>query len=507
MRRVFAAIVTCILLLQPLGAQLPPFGGAGELVADLKARRAATMALLGREQVLVLWSAPPRVYSTDTNYEYRQESNLLYLTGLDEEDVTLVLAPGAAGPNEFLFIRASDPFRELWNGHIPTPEEATARAGITQVFTQRGTESFDAFMAGLLGSAPSAPATPAAASARQAGTAAGLSRGGIRLALVDLPPQSMQARTDDESAASAHGAWLRRFQQQHPEVALTGASQLLSTQRQIKTRYEQRLLRRSVEISAQAHIEGMKAARPGRWEYEVEAAIEHWFLKSGALSWGYPSIVASGPNATTLHYLRSTRQMAAGDLLLVDAAGNYQGLTGDITRTYPVSGTFSPEQRRLYEIVLRAQEAGIAAARPGGSVEEINRAVRIEIGKGLLEVGLVTDPRSADGEGDQIGLWFPHGPVHGIGIDVHDPLGALDPGAAFVVEPGIYIRPDTLERLARNPLQADLARSLAPMVERYKWIGIRIEDSILMTESGPEVLSTKTPKQIRDIERLVGTGQ
>ena len=127
----------------------------------------------------------------------------------------------------------------------------------------------------------------------------------------------------------------------------------LTTQRQIKTPYEQKVLRRSVEISAEAHIEGMKAARPGRWEYEVEAAIEYWYMKNGAMSWGYPSIVGAGPNATTLHYEKSTRQMKNGDLLLVDAAANFQGLTGDITRTYPVNGKFTREQRAIYELVLR----------------------------------------------------------------------------------------------------------------------------------------------------------
>ena len=212
--------------------------------------------------------------------------------------------------------------------------------------------------------------------------------------------------------------------------------------------YEQALLRRSVEISAGAHIAGMRVTRPGRWEYEVEAAIEHEWHRQGALSWGYPSIVASGPNATTLHYERSTRQLQPGELLLVDAAGNYQGLTGDITRTYPVSGKYSPEQRVLYDLVLRAADAGIAAARPGGRPADISRAVNAVFGPGLLELGLVTDPMAASGESPQITWWAPHSPTHGIGVDVHDPLHALDPGAAFVVEPGLYIRPDVLDRLS-----------------------------------------------------------
>jgi Xaa-Pro aminopeptidase len=290
----------------------------------------------------------------------------------------------------------------------------------------------------------------------------------------------------------------------HPAVKPFNASDILSTLRQIKTDYEQTVLRRSVEISAEAHIEGMRAARPGRWEYEVEAAIEGTFLRSGALSWGYPSIVGSGPNATILHYLASTRQMGEGDLLLVDAAGSFQGLTGDITRTYPVNGQFSSAQRAVYDVVLRAQEAGIRAARPGARVEEIVRAVRRVLGDGLEDLGFVSEPSGAERDA-QISVWFPHGPVHGIGLDVHDPLGTvLEPGAAFVIEPGVYVRPDALERLPDSPSRADEARRLAPIIERYRDIGVRVEDSFLMTASGPVNLSVKAPKTIDALERIVG---
>ena len=281
---------------------------------------------------------------------------------------------------------------------------------------------------------------------------------------------------------------------------------VLTTQRQIKTPYEQSVLRRSVEISAEAHIEGMRAARPGRWEYEVESAIEATFMRNGALSWGYPSIVGSGPNATILHYLSSTRQMQDGDLLLVDAAGSFQGLTGDITRTYPVNGRFTADQRAIYDIVLRAQEAGIAAARPGGKVEDIVRAVRAVIGDGLQTLGFVTAASGAERDAE-INLWFPHGPVHGIGMDVHDPLGPLDPGAAFVIEPGIYIRPDALDRYPKSSADPALVQRLTPLIERYRYIGVRVEDSFLMTPDGPAMLSGRAPRRIADIERIVGTAR
>jgi Xaa-Pro aminopeptidase len=194
-------------------------------------------------------------------------------------------------------------------------------------------------------------------------------------------------------------------------------------------------------------------------------------------------------------------------LLLVDAAANFQGLTGDITRTYPVSGTFSAAQREIYDVVLRAQEAGIAASRPGGRVPDITKAVRTAIGAGLLKLGLVMDPRAATGDSAEIDAWYPHGPVHGIGMDVHDALGTLTPGAAFVIEPGLYIRPDTFERLAARDETKALAARIEPAVRRYWNMGVRVEDSFLMTDTGPLMLSAKAPRLPQDIEAIVGTGR
>jgi Xaa-Pro aminopeptidase len=499
-RTMLSSAAVVVVLLQPIAGQIAPYGGARELSADLSARRARTMAAIGDDAALVMGSAPARVYSHSVNYEYRQESNLLYLTGIEQEDTILVLVPGATAAREHIFVRDADPLRALWSGHTLTPAEVTARSGIVNVHPQRGTEAFDAFMASLLGGA-------ATASSGLAGEFGAFTRartaGRARLGI--LPRIDGAGDPHAAGSGAVEVAWARDMERRYPSVRAFSAGHLLTTQRQIKTPYEQVVLRRSVDISAEAHIEGMKAARPGRWEYEVEAAIEATYLRNGALSWGYPSIVGSGPNATVLHYLASTRRMADGDLLLVDAAANFQGLTGDITRTYPVNGRFSPEQRVLYDIVLGAQRAGIAAARPGGRVDDIVEAVRAALGQGLEKLGLVSAETGADREAE-ISLWFPHGPVHGIGVDVHDPLGPLDPGAAFVIEPGLYIRPDALDRLPKTPAGAARAARLAPLVERFKHIGIRIEDSFLMTPKGPVNMSVKAPKEIADLERLVGTG-
>ena len=499
-----AATVAVTLAQEVREIGLPAYAGRAELVSDLRARRARAASALGKDTVLVLWSAPPRVYSDDTNYQYRQESNLLYLTGLSRENVVLVLAPGTSA-REFLFIPAGDPTQELWTGHIPTVEEVRAATGVEHVFAQQRTEALDAFLAGLLGRSGSSGGGVALEQAAAHGSELSATMGGaLQFALLDY------GQPDAESVeATRLGAWTRQQRERggtRPFTFVDGGS-ALRAQRQIKTAYEQKVLRRSVEISAEAHIEGMKAARPGRWEYEVEAAIEYWFLKNGALSPGYASIAGSGPNATYLHLLESTRRMQAGDLLLVDAAGNFQGLTGDITRTYPVSGRFTAEQRALYDLVLTAQQAGIAAAKPGVRAADINRAIRQAFGPGLMALGLVTDPAAKNGEGAQIGMWFPHSAVHGIGVDVHDPLGRLDPGAAFVIEPGLYIRQDTFDRLARDPAQAEAARAIRPAFEKFRNMGIRIEDSFLMTSSGALNLSDKAPRAAADIEKIVGTGR
>lgn len=490
-----------------VSGQIPPYGGATEYLADLAARRARAMDALGPETVFVAWSAPTRVYSADVDYEYRQDSNLLYLTGIDQEETILILVPGAKTKRAILFTREGDPRREHWEGHTLTLAEAMAASGVTTVHPL---SSFQPFMNALLGG------TGFEQSAEDAAAEFGtffdaVKQSKARLAVLESVGGTggRGARTGQPPAppaAGSHAAWALEQQTKYAGVTPFQAIEVLRTQREIKTAYEQKVLRRSVEISAEAHIEGMRAARPGRWEYEVEAAIEFWYLKNGALSWGYPSIVGSGPNATTLHYGKSTRQMQNGDLLLVDAAANFQGLTGDITRTYPVNGRFSPEQRAMYELVLQAQEAGIAAARLGSPTASISQACRLVFAQGLLKLGLITEAQPGDAQNAQVRRWFTHGPVHGIGIDVHDPLGQqLAVGSAFVIEPGLYIREAVLEQLPKTPENDAFIAKVRPAVQKYKDMGIRIEDSFLMTADGLVTLSSKAPRQIKDIEKVVGT--
>ena len=463
--------------------------GAGPLQDDLKARRARAMEKLGPESVAIFWSAPVRVYSADVDYEYRQDSNLLYLTGIDQEETILVLMPGNKTRREILIVREADPRREHWNGHSLTPKEAAEQSGIETVLTAN---QFEGLVAGILGG-QGGPGLGGADEARTFFDA--LAGGKAALALLLEPQRNL---SDPPGTARQFAA---RMRERFFGFQVKDATPVLTELRQVKTAYEQQVIRKSALISSEAHKAGMRAAAPGKFEYEVEAAIEEVYLRNGAMSWGYPSIVGSGPNATILHYSRSSRQMQNGDVLLVDAAGNYQGLTVDITRTYPINGRFTQAQRDLYEIVFAAQEAGIKAAKIGARTQDIQNACDEVLRAGLVRLGLVTEPT-----GTQFKIWATHGVTHWIGHDVHD-VGVrgkpLASGMTFVIEPGIYVREAALEALPKTAANAEFIEKVRAAVQKYKDIGVRIEDSFLLTESGLENLSASVPRKLEDVERYM----
>ena len=464
---------------------------AGPLQDDLKARRARLMERLTPQSLAIVWSAPTRVFSLDVDYEYRQDSNLLYLTGITQPDTILVLMPGNKTQREILFVSEPNPRREHWNGHILTKDEATAESGIPAVYYSG---QFESFLAAMFAQT-SFGAPPLAETQEYATFFAAVAAGRASLALPLGPPPAPSAPLT-QPFEFANKARERFF-----NVGVTDTWGILSGLRQVKTPYELGLMEQSAAISGDAHKAGMRTARPGRFEYEVEAAIEHTYLSRGAMSWGYPSIVGSGPNATVLHYNASGRKMEDGDLLLVDAAGNFKGYTVDITRTYPVNGRFSELQKDIYRIVLAAQEAGMKAARVGNKRDDIVKATVDATKEGLMKLGLITDT-----SGDQYRTWYTHGPVHWIGMDVHDvgdfgrPLAA---GMTFVIEPGLYIRQDALDNLPDTPENRAFKAAVAPAVAKYKNIGVRIEDSFELTDGGLKNLSAAVPRTIEDVERLM----
>jgi Xaa-Pro aminopeptidase len=458
-----------------------------ELSDDLSARRARMMERLGSEAMVVLFSAPVRNYSLDVDYEYRQDSNFYYLTGLLQQDSVLVLMPGNATRREILFVSERNPEREHWNGRLLSRAEAAELTGIRTVM---GRSQFEPFIAAMLGRRGSGDITD-----KEAATyfdALGAGRARVGLALQAGGPGDPLSPTQD---------FARRIRERYVGFQSIDVTPVLTDLRVIKTPYERKILVKSLEISSDAQMAGMRAARPGGWEYEVEAAIEAVHRSRGAVSWSYPSIVASGPNATILHYNENNRQMQAGDLLLVDAAANYEYMSGDITRTYPVGGVFTNAQKDIYAIVLQAQEEAMKVARAGTPLSQVHDKTVEVIKAGLLRLGLITDAG-----GDQYRMWYTHGANHYIGIDVHD-VGErsrpLQPGMAFVIEPGIYIRQSALDALPMTAENRALADRIQPAVKKYMDIGVRVEDAFLLEETGLRRLTTSVPRTIEEIESFM----
>jgi Xaa-Pro aminopeptidase len=270
-----------------------------------------------------------------------------------------------------------------------------------------------------------------------------------------------------------------------------------------KSPMELRIMQHAIDISIEAHQRSWVAAANAKWEYEIDAEVLYTFKLRNADNWGYPNIVGCGPNATTLHYDISQSPIKTGDLLLMDVGAEYDHYTADITRTFPVNGRFTPVQAEVYQIVYDAQEAVAKATRPGAALSDVNRAGTEVIKEGLLKLGLITDRSS-----NQHRIWFMHGTSHWLGMNVHDVGGAAKfvPGAVFTNEPGIYIRPDALEHMPRGWKQEDWDKfkaAVRPAFEKYKGIGVRIEDDMLVTSDGVEWMSRALPRKISEIEEFM----
>jgi Xaa-Pro aminopeptidase len=467
---------------------------AADLTTDLVARRARLMGRLGADTMLLARGAPSQNYSLDVDYEYRQENNFYYLTGIALPDAALVLMPGATARREWLFVPKRDPEREHWTGTLPSFEEAAKGSGIDTVLD---IAELEPFLERLLSGRPYRshedrykPLTRDFDPFLEQ-----VSSGHARLAVVLAGFSSLSGPPEAVLELA------NRIRERFAGVSLRDATTLVHEQRQTKSAYEIEMLRRSAQISSEAHRAGMRAARPGAHEYTVTAAIEQVYRDRGAMGWGYPSIVGSGPNATILHYNGGRRAMDAGDLVLVDAAANYQYYTVDITRTYPVSGKFSEEQKDLYRIALAAQDAARMAAVPGASVYDVHQKTVDVVKAGLLRLGLI-----ASADGDEYRTWYTHGSVHYLGMDVHDvgdPRAPLAAGHAFVIEPGLYIRENALDTLPKTDKNRAFIEKVRPAFEKYRGIGVRVEDSFLLTEQGLEDLSATVPRTIEEIESFL----
>lgn len=425
-------------------------------------RRAALCASM-QQGVAIIPTAPERLRNRDSDYLYRYDSYFYYLTGFPEPEALLVILAGPE-PKSVLFCRDKNVERELWEGFRYGPDAARERFGVDEAHSWA---SMDELMPKLLGNQPSLHYMPGADAAWDARIMGWLN----------------QVRSQSRAGIAAPS--------QIQDLRL-----VLDEMRLIKDQAEIDTMRRAAAISDVAHRRAMRATRPGMHEYEIEAELLYEFRRGGAQFPAYWPIVAGGANACVLHYRDNNAPMADGELLLVDAGCELDGYASDITRTWPVSGRFSGPQRDIYELVLAAQAAAIAKVSPQHHWNEAHDAAVEILARGFIDLGLCTGSLQEVMEKEDYKRFYMHRTGHWLGLDVHDAgeykregnWRTLKPGMVLTVEPGCYIRPDD-------------------KVPRAFWnIGVRIEDDVLVTASGNEVLTHATPKAPNDIEALVGAG-
>jgi Xaa-Pro aminopeptidase len=428
-------------------------------------RRETLMAKLGKGTA-VFRSAPTAVMHNDVEYNFRQDSDFYYLTGFDEPGAVAVLAPHHEEHRFILFVRPKDLEKETWSGYRVGVEAAKEQFGADRVYP---IDELDEKLPQYLEQA-------------------------------DRIFYSIgRDKAFNEILLKHWQQLLRTYPRKgYGPVALENPITLLHPMRQIKSAAELDLMRKAAAIAIEAHQRAMAFAHPGCSEYQVQAEIEHTFRIQGAIGPAYPSIVASGENACILHYTENTRQMQDGDLLLIDAGCAYGYYNSDITRTFPINGKFTGEQKAIYEIVLEAQRQSIAQVYPGNPYKQTHDvAVRVIV-EGLIDLGLLQGDIEEIIKEEKYKPFYMHRTGHWLGLDVHD-VGVyqhgetphnLEPGQVLTVEPGIYISPRI------QPAEGQ------PAVDpRWHGIGIRIEDDVLVTPEGYENLTTGVPKAIEDLER------
>jgi len=427
--------------------------------------RQRRLSLLERMQVAggglaVMPTAPERIRNRDTTFPYRADSYFHYLTGFPEPEAVLLLVAGNQ-PQSMLFCRDKDIDKEIWDGFRYGPEGAREAFGFDAAHSIK---EFDAKLAELLADQPSLWFSLGHDSAWDARITAALN--------------SVRAQTRSGKRAPA---------------LLHDVRAALDDMRLVKDSHEIALMQQAARIAGAAHRRAMQFAAPGKFEYEVEAEFLHEFRRQGSQYPAYTPIVAGGTNACVLHYIDNNRELRAGDLLLIDAGCEVDGYASDITRTFPVNGRFSGPQADVYDLVLDAQTAAIAAIQPGANfLDPHTAAVRI-LAQGMIDMKLLEGSIDAVIETETYKRFYMHRTSHWLGLDVHDAgeyrngdaWRALQPGMALTVEPGCYIRPGD------------------DVPEAFWNIGVRIEDDVLVTATGCNILTIDTPKKIADIEALM----
>ena len=434
----------------------------GSKYREIKLRRKKLMAQMEPNSIALLAAAPPRVRNSDAEYLYRQNSDFHYLTGFTEEKALLALIPGRKQGEVVLFCQQKDKAEELWHGTLMGPDVARKELEIDDAFP---VDDMD-----------------------------------------DILPELIEGRDrvyysmgKDDHFDDQVMNWVKVIRSKakmgaHPPGEFLMLDHLLHELRLIKSTGEIKLMQQAAKISAEGHKRAMAYCRPGIKEYELEAELLYAFTRNGSRAPAYTSIVAAGDNACILHYIENDAEVKAGDLVLIDAGCEYDHYASDITRTFPANGKFSPEQKAIYNIVLKAQLAVIEAIRPGVPWDEPhNISVKI-ITQGLVRLGILKGRPSQLIKSEAYKDFYMHRIGHWIGMDVHD-VGdykidddwrLLEPGMVTTVEPGIYISPSNRK-----------------VPKKWRGIGVRIEDDVLITRNGNKVLSAGIPKTVQEIESFM----
>jgi Xaa-Pro aminopeptidase len=446
----------------PRAVRMRPRGAGPNVPREEYARRRRQlMKLMGRDSIAILPAAPVRHRNNDVEYDYRQDSDFHYMTGFEEPESVAVLVPGRAQAEYLLFVRDRDPARETWDGRRAGPAGATRDFGADDAFP---IADIDEILPGLLEN-----------------------RARVYYAMGVHPEfdQRVVGWVNGLRATARHG--------RHPPQELVALDHVLHDMRLFKSRAELEIMRQSARIGIAAHLRAMRFCRPGRYEFEVMAEIVHEFRRHNAGT-SYRPIVGGGSNGCILHYVENNAILRDGDLLLIDAGCEYGLYASDITRTFPVNGRFSDAQRALYEVVLEANLAAIARVKPGNHWNEPHEAAVRVVTQGLVRLGLLKGKPSALEKAEAYRRFFMHRTGHWLGMDVHDVgdyrIGdawrVLEPGMVLTVEPGIYVAPQT-----------------RGVPREFRGLGIRIEDDVLVTRDGCEVLTAGAPKSPAEIEAVM----
>ncbi|MEO7366704.1 MAG: Xaa-Pro peptidase family protein [Gemmatimonadaceae bacterium] len=466
---VIASLSIIVASATTLSAQIPD--------SEFGARRTALAASIKDGIVVALGSPEPEQdYIT-----FNQNSPFIYLTGFLEPDASLVMVVknGVIVGTPMLFVRPSEPSREVWTGHrlgVPNVKSALGLDG-------RAAGSLNAALDSLILADPSA-----------------------ELQVVgSYKPDDAVMSPDDQVIAAV----LKR----HPGTTARPASAAVAQLRRVKTAGELDFIRRAVNITVGAQKDAMRLMEPGINEFEIQATIDYDFRRNGADRPSFSTIVGSGPNSTTLHYSANDRFIEKNDMIVMDIGASFRGYAADVTRTVPASGTFSPVQRDIYSAVRAAQAAGEKAGVVNGSGRAMTDSANASLDRSLSQLGLIQgigatyDCDASGRQCSQRSLYYMHGLGHGIGLDVHDPgasssNGTLVPGSAFTIEPGIYVRANLLEILPNTPKNAAMIAKIRPAVQKYANIGVRIEDDYIVTPTGIEWIS-RAPREIADVEAMM----